>query len=154
MDGTDFSGPKPEEQSTEQKGVVSDWNGSKYLLRHCNDDAAQGSYDEAMKHVQKKKQRSIENNFRMMYQRFVDGQRISGNSLAREAGLKGTGGLTGGKDVHFYAFRKFPIRSYFWYSPTDSRNVWVSHYKFKNQQKLANVDTSRVRENFRDIEGV
>jgi hypothetical protein len=152
MDGSDFGAPVAKEQNS-PKNVVSDWSGSKYLMSHCCDKAAQSSYDEAMKHVQSKKQRSIENSFRTMYDRFVNNLRISRDSLAKEAALKGTGGVTGGKDLHFYAFRKFPIRSYFWYSPSAEGKVWISHYKFKNQQKLDPADTKRVRENFREIEG-
>ena len=150
MDGADC---KAMGTSDNEKMVVSDWPGSKYDLSHCDNRKAKGSYDEAMKHLRTNKQRSVETQFRVMYRRFVNGQRMSRGSLVKEAALTGTGGRNGGKDLHFYAFKKIPVRSYFWYSPTVTRNVWVSHYLFKDFDDLSAKDTQKVRNKFQSIEG-
>lgn len=40
------------------------------------------------------------------------------------------------------------MRSYFWYSPLNEGFIFVSHYRYKDYQKLASADTEKVRNNF------
>ena len=50
----------------------------------------------------------------------------------------------GGK---FFANKKLPIRAYGWYG--DGGDFWVSHYVYKDQQKLSSRDIERVHRNWR-----
>ncbi|OHY78746.1 hypothetical protein [Marinobacter sp. AC-23] len=137
------------EEHLKQKHVVRDWKGSKCNLTHCM--KSEKSYDEAMSHVAPtNKKRTIETYLKLTYQRLVDGERLSGDSCpVREAGIQGTADAgPGNGDIHYYAFKKKPIRSYFWYSPYEKGLVYVSHYRFKNYQKLDGKDTEQVRNNF------
>jgi len=127
--------------------VAKEWKGKAYTLKHC--DKAGKSYDKEIQHVAPtRKQEKFQTFFRKTYERITGGQRLSNDSVAKEATIKGTAGFCNKNDMHFYAFKKLPMRSYFWYSPYREQLIFVSHYKFKNYRKLDPADIEKVRNNF------
>lgn len=133
--------------SKKEHPVAREWSGKAYALKHC--DKADKSYDKEIQHVAPtRKQEKFETFFKKTYDRVIKGQRLSSSTVAKEAAIKGTSGLSSNGDMSFYAFKKLPMRSYFWYSPFRDKLIFVSHYKFKNYQKLESADTEKVRNNF------
>jgi hypothetical protein len=133
--------------SKKEHPVATEWEGEAYALKHC--DKADKSYDKEIQHVAPtRKQERFQTFFRKTYERVTTGQRLSSDSVAREAAIKGTAGLSSKGDMNFYAFKKLPMRSYFWYSPYREKLIFVSHYKFKNYTKLDSTDTEKVKNNF------
>lgn len=133
--------------SKKEHPVVRDWHGEAYNLTHC--DKAKKSYDTEIQHVaHSRKRERFQNFFTDTYKRITKGERVSRDSVVQEAVIKGSGALAGTGDQHFYAFKKIPMRSYFWYSALNEGFIFVSHYRYKDYQKLASADTEKVRNNF------
>lgn len=133
--------------SKKEHPVAKHWKGSAYDLTHCS--KADKSYDKEIQHVAPtRKQERFQTFFQKTYERITNGKRLSSETVAKEATIKGTSGLACKGDLSFYAFKKLPMRSYFWYSPYQEKLIFVSHYKFKNYQKLDSADTEKVRNNF------
>lgn len=61
------------------------------------------------------------------------------------------GNLPDGK--FFYAIKANHLRAYGWYSSKHKGTFFISHFIYKDQQKLAAADTGRVCNNWHDIEG-
>lgn len=53
---------------------------------------------------------------------------------------------------HFHALKRIPIRGYCWRSERHENTWFVSHYVFKNYQKLKAKDTDRLGKNWTRIE--
>lgn len=54
---------------------------------------------------------------------------------------------------HFYAIKPHEnLRAYGWYSSKYPGVFFISHYKYKNKQKLNKADIERVRQTWREIE--
>lgn len=64
-------------------------------------------------------------------------------SLATEAQLP--------SGSHFYALKRAPIRAYFWKSDTP-RNLYISHFAYKDQQKLKAKDKNKLIKNWKRVE--
>ena len=122
--------------------MTTPYIGTKFTVSHC--DGADESFDEALRHVPQKKQRSLKNWSALVVKRLGEGMRLA--DVVTEADLP--------DGASFYAARNLPIRMYFWYSKAHSRQVYISHYKFKNYQKLSKSDIDKVTENWKLYEGI
>ncbi len=82
--------------------------------------------------------------------RLANGGRISKDSFPKEGQLPKQPGQQNTK--YFYALKKIPIRAYGWYSERESGKFFISHYIYKDRNKLSEADTKRVGANWTRIE--
>ncbi|HHQ6597620.1 TPA: hypothetical protein ACSTLU_003914 [Serratia fonticola] len=85
----------------------------------------------------------------MLVNRLASGIRLSKDSFPAEGPLPSLGGKPG---KHFYAFKKIPVRAYGWFSDTKPKKFFISHYVYKNKDKLSKSDTTTVQGNWTRIE--
>ncbi|WP_420599969.1 hypothetical protein [Neptuniibacter sp.] len=111
--------------------------GSNFTIRFC--DEAEDSFREALTHVTKAKGVSLSGAISALLERKANGQ-LSGESDEKE------GKLPDGSN--FRAIKKIPIRCYYWQSKTHKATIFVSHFKYKDQQKLDSRDSQRVISNW------
>lgn len=74
----------------------------------------------------------------------------AGEQLRSPDHFRTEGELPDGK--HFYAIKVGDIRAYGWFSRKHKRVFIISHYKYKDSDKLDPVDTARVVANWRNVE--
>ncbi|KAA0875941.1 hypothetical protein E1H14_03430 [Nitrincola tapanii] len=83
-------------------------------------------------------------------QRLADGHRVSRENFPKEGELpKKRNGKSAG---YFFAFKRMPIRGYCWQSECHPDTWFISHYVFKDYQKLKAKDVDRVAHNWIRIE--
>jgi len=85
----------------------------------------------------------------MLVKRLAGGQRLSRDTFPQEGPLPS---YQGKPAKQFYAFKKIPIRAYGWFSETKDKTFFISHYIFKNKDKLSKSDTNKVQRNWTRIE--
>lgn len=78
-------------------------------------------------------------------------ERLSRNELLPASDFCPEGNLPSGSGK-FFAFKHIPIRAYCWYSKRFPSVMYISHYTYKNTQKLHKSDTERVHANYNRIE--
>ena len=52
------------------------------------------------------------------------------------------------KAKKFFAIKRIPIRTYFWYSDVHKNTIVISHYVYKKWQKLRTEDIKKVKLNW------
>lgn len=117
--------------------------GSRFTIRYCA--GAKESFDAAIAHVPEGKRAACTAQFIVRRNRLAEGERMrSPDHFNSEADLPD------GKP--FYAIKTTQgLRAYGWYAR--ERGVfYISHFIFKNRQKLDPADTARVCDNWRLIE--
>lgn len=119
---------------------MEDYDGSKYRVIHC--DGAQDSLDEALSHVANKKTQKAR--MERLIHRLGDGVRMPHDSFPSEGELP--------DKSHFRAIKKLPLRAYLWLSKKYKNTYFISHYIYKNKQKLSASDIQRVSRNWRKKE--
>lgn len=137
----------PTKQVTLQS-VVQDRKGSSLRVVHC--PGALGSLNEALEGVPAKQRQRFLNFLDKSFERLANGDRLSGDTFVKEASLPGLPGRSTG---NFWALKKIPIRAYCWYSVITRSVLYVSHYKHKKKDALANSDIEAVHHNFKELEG-
>lgn len=117
--------------------------GSRFTIRYC--EGAEESFHVALAHVPSDRHAACTAQFVVRRNRLAAGLRMrSPDHFNTEAKLPD------GKS--FYAIKTTQgVRAYGWYGG-ELRVFWISHFIFKNQQKLNAADTNRVCENWRHIE--
>lgn len=118
------------------------YTGTKFIVTHC-DDAIDSFYD-ALSSVESKKAKVMEMQITLQLKRLASGLAMSRDSFASE------GELPNGKK--FYALKRIPIRGYLWQSSKLRLTYYVSHYKYKDHQKLRQKDINKVHANWRKVE--
>ncbi|WP_211117219.1 hypothetical protein [Scandinavium goeteborgense] len=121
--------------------------GSLLRIVHCLN--ARDSFTQALESIPANKRDSTKARMDAMVQRLANGGRLSKDSFPPEGPLPGRAGKPA---KHFYAFKKIPIRAYGWYSERYEKTFFISHYIYKNQDKLASKDTTKVQGNWTRIE--
>ena len=81
----------------------------------------------------------------LLIERLADGRPMSKENFPSEGQLPSSAGK-------FHAFKKLPIRAYCWLSQKYPNTYFISHYIYKDQQKLDKRDTNRVHANWREKE--
>jgi hypothetical protein len=119
---------------------MEDYDGSKYKVVHC--DGARESLDEALSRVPNKKTQKAK--MWRLIQRLGDGVRMPHDSFPTEGELP--------DKSNFKAIKKLPLRAYLWLSKKYKNTYFISHYIYKDKQKLSDTDTQKVRSSWRKKE--
>lgn len=114
---------------------------------HCQE--AWSSFTESLESLPASRRDSVKYQMDMLVKRLADGQRLSRDSFPPEGPLPS---YQGKPAKQFYAFKKIPIRAYGWYSEKYDKTFFISHYIFKNKDKLSKSDTTKVQRNWTRIE--
>lgn len=121
--------------------------GTMLTIVHC--EGAWASFLEALESIPANRRESIKHRMDTMVKALANGRRLSKDTFPQEGLLPSLPGKTAN---HFYAFKKIPIRAYGWYSETKPKHFFISHYIFKNKDKLSGSDTTTVGRNWQRIE--
>ncbi|MEI4551343.1 hypothetical protein [Pseudoalteromonas spongiae] len=124
------------------------YKGSKFEVTHCK--GALTSFEQAMSHVDSQKRKSFIRAIEMQFQRLSDGHRMSKENFPQEGDLPKRKGQH--KPKKFNALKRIPIRGYCWLSDKYPSKYFISHYVYKDYDKLKDKDTNRVGDNWRRIE--
>ncbi|MCG7531409.1 hypothetical protein MHM98_08610 [Psychrobium sp. MM17-31] len=118
--------------------------GTHFTVEHC--DNALESFEEALLSVSPhKRKRTVTNTIIQLIERLADGKRMSRENFPQEGSLPRNGGK-------FNAFKKIPVRAYCWLSLKYPNTYFISHYTYKDKQKLDQRDIDRVHANWNDKE--
>lgn len=132
---------------TNRKLEIS-YNGQKFEVTHC--EGAIASFEEAMNHVDSRKRKSFIRGVVMQIGRLADGHRMSKENFPQEGDLPKRPGQQ--KAKKFNALKRIPIRGYCWLSDKYPNTYFISHYVYKDYDKLKERDTKRVKDNWNRIE--
>lgn len=121
--------------------------GTKLTIVHC--EGAWKSFEDALLSMKAAKHPSVKASMDKLVKRLADGGRLSRETFPPEGLLPC---LKGKKAKKFYAFKKIPIRAYGWYSERIPSVYFISHYVYKNWDKLSEADTAIVHGNWTRIE--
>ncbi|MFH6895118.1 hypothetical protein ACHCAL_13815 [Providencia huaxiensis] len=131
-------------ESTNQNGkLLKTYNGEKFVVTHC--DGAIDTFLESLKSLKDKEAKVMEMKVVLQLKRLADGKAMAKESFVSE------GTLPNGKK--FYAIKRVPVRGYLWLSSKLRCTYYVSHYIYKNHQKLKDKDKDMIHSNWRKIEG-
>ncbi|WP_415904575.1 hypothetical protein ACMXYW_14950 [Neptuniibacter sp. QD48_55] len=125
--------PKKPQANNDENDIV----GSNFTIHFC--EGAEESFLEALSHLTTAKQSTITARMFALLERKANGQ-LSGDSDKKE-------GILPDKS-HFRAIKKIPLRCYYWQSKVRKATIFVSHFKYKDQQNLDPRDTRRVVKNW------
>lgn len=128
--------------------LENSYKGSKFEITHCN--GAVASFDEAMTHVDARKRQTFTRAIEMQVQRLADGHRMSKENFPQEGELPKRKGQQ--KAKKFNALKRIPIRGYCWLSDKYPSKYFISHYVYKDYDKLKEKDTHKVKDNWTRIE--
>ncbi len=118
--------------------------GSKFTVEHCH--GAIESFEEALISVTPhNKKNSIKRAIIQLIERLAEGKPMSSENFPQEGNLPKSSGK-------FHAFKKLPIRAYCWLSKKHPNTYFISHYIYKDKQKLDKRDTDKVHANWREKE--
>lgn len=124
------------------------YQGECYRIVHCN--GALKSLKEAIKSVSpSQKQNSMLVSLQLQIERLASGKRSPDLSARKEGQLPS---LNGRPAKNFWAIKKIPIRAYYWESEKHEMTYFISHYIYKDFDKLSESDTIKVRNNWDRIE--
>lgn len=122
--------------------------GSAFRVVHC--EGARESFEQALKRVEARKHGSFRRGMVQQIQRLADGHRMSGENFPIEGELPKK--LNGESAGHFRALKRIPVRGYCWRSECCENTWFISHYVYKDYQKLKARDTERLGKNWIRIE--
>lgn len=124
------------------------FKGKKFTVTHCK--GALDSYLEAVSRVEARKRPKFARGIMMQIQRLADGHRMSRENFPVEGDLPALPGK--GSAGKFSALKKIPLRAYCWRSKVRANEYFISHYTYKDYDKLQESDTKRVGDNWKRIE--
>ena len=124
------------------------YTGEKFTIIHCK--GALDSYLEALGHVNRNKHKSFTNAIIHQINRLANGHRMSKENFPQEGSLPNKKGQQ--KRKKFNALKRIPIRGYCWLSECKNNTYFISHYVFKDYNKLQETDTKKVATNWHRIE--
>lgn len=127
--------------------VTSTFEGSCFHIRHC--DGAKETLDAALKKLRKNKAEAYKRQLMVHFERLSEGKRLSSETIRKEGNLPC---LEGKIPKCFWALKKIPIRAYFWYSDKHPSTCFVSHYIYKDFDKLSQSDINIIHCNWNKIE--
>lgn len=122
--------------------------GECYKVIHC--DGALKSLKETLKSVTPtNKQRRMLISLQLQIERLASGKRSSDLTIRKEGLLPS---YEGKPAKHFWAIKKIPVRGYFWESERHYMTYYISHYIYKDFDRLDDSDVQRIRNNWVRIE--
>ncbi len=122
--------------------VDNEYTGVRFRVVHCA-----GALDSLEAALAKRKAGEHDGRKRSMIHqinRLTSGTRLSNSTFVSE------GDLPNGKN--FKALKKQPLRAYLWLSDRVPATYFISHYIYKDKDKLSTKDTNIVCANWRRIE--
>lgn len=125
---------KPHDDEQDDSSI----HGSSFTIRFC--DGAEESFNESLSHVTKAKKVSLAAQIYKLLGRKANGLPLAEKTNVKEAGLP--------DGSNFFAIKKLPLRCYYWISKAHKSVIFVSHFKYKDKQKLSPKDTNRIRANW------
>lgn len=128
--------------------LKNEYKGSKFTIVHC--EGAIESYEEALNSVDARKRKSFTRAMILQIKRLADGHRMSRKNFPQEGDLPKKKGRQNAKK--FNALKRIPLRGYCWLSELHVNTYFISHYVYKDYDKLKESDTKRVGKNWVRIE--
>lgn len=122
---------------------MDDYEGTRYKVIHC-EGAKESFLDELAKHVPSNLHPNYKARMRGLRRRLADGHRMSKENFPKEGKLP--------DGTHFRALKKIPLRAYIWQSNKHAGTFFISHYVFKNYDKLKQSDIKKVCDNWTKYE--
>ncbi|PXV53400.1 hypothetical protein [Aeromonas veronii] len=129
-------------------GLKKTYQGVVSKVVHC-----EGSFESlsiALARVMKQKRASLMRMIILQIERLASGERMSKENFPPEGDLPNQIGQS--RRRSFYALKKLPIRAYCWHSDTKPKTWYISHYIYKDKDKLDTKDTKIVHKNWQRIE--
>lgn len=124
--------------------IKRDTSNSQLEIRHCK--KAIESFEEALEHVVPHKKRKRYRTWMLLaMDRLCRNEPLPKAEFCSEGNLPGNAGK-------FYAFKHIPVRAYCWYSKRFDSVMYISHYIYKDFEKLDKADIKRVHANYNRIE--
>jgi hypothetical protein len=120
--------------------------GKKFRVVHCL--GAADSFKSAILKVKGTKSSKFTNIMIHQIDRLADGHKMTKENFPKEGKLPSKGG----NSKNFNALKKIPIRGYCWLSDRYPNTYFISHYIYKDFDKLSDTDTKRVCNNWKRIE--
>lgn len=124
------------------------YQGTRYRVVHC--EGALKSFQKAIRHVKAGKARPLTRHVVLQIERLADGLEMSKANFPQEGVLPKANGQHHTK--HFFALKRVPIRGYCWLSERVPNTWFISHYVYKDYEKLDPADTEKVGRNWRRVE--
>ena len=124
------------------------YKGSKFIVIHCK--GALGSYEAALSKVDRRKHKSFTRGLILQIEKLANGHRMSKENFPKEGELPKRKGQQ--NTNKFNALKRIPIRGYCWLSEQHENTYFISHYIYKDHDKLKDSDVERVGANWRRIE--
>lgn len=122
--------------------------GECYRIVHCK--GALKSLSESLKSVTPaKKQKSMQISLILQLERLASGKRTPDLSVRKEGILPS---FNGKPAKNFWAIKKIPIRGYYWESDRHDMTIFISHYIYKDFDRLDDSDVQKVKNNWERIE--
>lgn len=121
---------------------MQNYKGSKYHIIHC--EGAVESFNHTIAKHPKNKRTLYEAQMTAILKRLGDGGMMSNENFPQEGELP--------DKSHFRALKKIPIRAYIWLSKNTPNTYYISHYIYKDFDKLKKSDIDKVCNNWRKIE--
>ncbi|MFT4929422.1 MAG: hypothetical protein ACI8WB_005555 [Phenylobacterium sp.] len=131
-----------------EEKLEQNFQGDRFRITHCK--GALVSFEEAISHLETNKRQSFKRAMVRQIQRLADGHRMSKENFPQEGELPKKLGQR--KAKKFNALKKIPVRGYCWLSEICANTYFISHYVYKNYDKLKPRDTTRVGDNWVRIE--
>ena len=123
------------------------YKGVQFAIVHC--EGALDSYLQAVERLTKNKRISQTNALISQISRLANGERLSKEHFPQEGNLPKRPGQPTKK---FWALKKKPLRGYCWLSDAHPKTYFISHYVYKDWDKLSESDTNTVGLNWQRIE--
>ena len=124
------------------------YKGEKFTVIHCG--GALDSYKAALSSLDSRKQKSLTRGMILQIERLAAGHRMSKENFPQEGDLPKRKGQH--KAKKFNALKRLPIRGYCWLSDKHKNTSFISHYVYKDYNKLKESDTNKVGVNWKRIE--
>ena len=118
------------------------YQGSCYKIIHCK--GAEKSFYNALKHINPNRKNGYKAKMKAFRESLANGKRMSNENFPKEGTLP--------DGTHFRALKKTPLRAYLWESTKHPKTFFISHYIFKDFQKLKRNDVTKIRDNWRRYE--
>lgn len=128
--------------------IQNKFEGEKFKVIHCK--GAVESFEEALSHIDSRKSKSLKRGMILQIQRLADGHRMSKDNFPQEGDLPKLKEQS--KTKKFNALKRIPIRGYCWLSDAHPNTYFISHYVYKDYDRLKQVDTAIVGKNWNRIE--
>jgi hypothetical protein len=129
---------EPGKSDNDEEDIV----GRCYRIKFCKN--ALKTFQKALGSVEHRKQKKLVAQTEAQLKRLANGTLLNTDSDVAEGRLP--------DGANFRALKRIPIRCYYWKSTSMDGVIYVSHFIYKDQNKLDKRDTEKVCNNWRVYE--